>query len=135
MTHVRVRNETSGVELGWRIGLADSWWPRLRGLLGKSSLEDGAGLLLEPCRSVHMVGMKFPLDVAFLDDRGEVIAVYHELQPGSRTRWHKEARYALELAAGTLVATHTVVGNTLEWGPPQARPDRPPSRIAEEVAS
>lgn len=135
MTHVRVRNGTSGVELGWRIGLADSWWPRLRGLLGRPSLEEGAGLLLEPCRSVHMVGMKFPLDIAFLDDRGEVIAVYHRLQPGSRTRWHKEARFALELAAGTLVATQTAVGDTLEWGSPEARPAHPFSRIEEEVAS
>ena len=135
MTHVRVRNEANGMELGRQVGIADRWWSRLRGLLGRPPLDEGEGLLLVPCRSIHMLGMTFALDVAFLDDRGVVIALYHALPPGSRTRWHKHARYALELAAGTLVATHTAVGHTLEWSQASSRPARPPSRIEEEVAS
>ncbi len=135
MTYVRIRNETNGVELGRRVGVADRWWSRLRGLLGRPPLDEGEGLLLVPCRSIHMLGMTFALDVAFLNTRGEVIALYHELPSGSRTRWHKHARYALELAAGTLEATHTVVGHTLEWGQTSAQPARTPSRIEEEVAS
>jgi len=135
MTYVRVRNEANGMDLGRRVGLADRWWSRLRGLLGRTALDEGEGLLLVPCRSIHMLGMTFALDVAFLDSRREVIALYHKLPPGSRTRWHKHARYALELAAGTLVATHTAVGHTLEWGQASSRPAPTPSRIEEEVAS
>lgn len=135
MTFVRIQNETNGMELGRRVGLADRWWSRLRGLLGRTALDEGEGLLLVPCRSVHMLGMRFALDVAFVDARGEVLAVYHALPPGSRTRWHKRARYALELAAGTLMATQTAVGHTLAWGSPEEQPARTPSRIEEEVAS
>ncbi|NNG15021.1 MAG: DUF192 domain-containing protein [Gemmatimonadales bacterium] len=123
------------MELGQRVGIADRWWSRLRGLLGRPPLEEGEGLLLVPCRSVHMLGMSFALDVAFLDSRGRVIALYHELQPGSRTRWHRPARYALELAAGTLAATHTGVGDTLEWGPLEVPAGATPSTIAEEVTA
>jgi uncharacterized membrane protein (UPF0127 family) len=60
-----------------------------------------------------MLGMSFPLDVAFLDHRGGVLASYHGLRPGRRTRWHASAVDALELPAGTLAATRTVDGDTI----------------------
>jgi uncharacterized protein len=69
--------------------------------------------MLRPCRGVHMVGMSFPLDVAFLDRQGGVVASYHALGPGQRSGWHAEACDALELPAGTLVATGTVQGDTI----------------------
>lgn len=53
--------------------LADDRRTRRRGLLGRSGL-DGA-LALRPCRWVHSVGMRFPLDVAFVDDDGIVVKV------------------------------------------------------------
>jgi hypothetical protein len=60
-----------------------------------------------------MLGMSFSLDVAFLDHRGGVLASYHALPPGRRTRWHPGAADALELPAGTLAATGTVEGDTI----------------------
>ena len=44
---------------------------RMRGLLGRDGIE--GALLLRPARSVHTVGMRFPIDVAYLD--GELIVV------------------------------------------------------------
>ena len=57
--------------------------------------------------------MSFPLDVAFLDDHGVIVASYRALGPGARTRWHTNAADALELPAGTLEATGTVEGDTI----------------------
>jgi uncharacterized membrane protein (UPF0127 family) len=62
-----------------------------------------------------MVGMKFPLDVAFLDAGNRVIARYERLSPGGRTRWHRAARVALELPAGTLQDTGTMEGDLVEY--------------------
>lgn len=93
--------------------MADRWWRRLRGLLGRSGLGPGEGLVLRPCRAIHMLGMSFPLDVAFLDPRGNVLAMYHDLRPGARTGWHRAASDALELPAGTLAASGTVEGDTI----------------------
>jgi uncharacterized protein len=111
--YLRAENPARGSVLGTRIALADRWWYRLRGLLGRSELSPGEGVILRPCRAVHMLGMSFPLDVAFLDHRGGVLASYHALRPGRRTRWHAGAVDALELPAGTLAATRTVEGDTI----------------------
>jgi uncharacterized membrane protein (UPF0127 family) len=113
--HVTVTNASRGSSLGARIGLADQWWPRLRGLLGKPAPQEGAGLLLVPCQAIHMLGMHYALDVAFLDRGGVVIAAYHALEPGACTRWHGRAHAALELPAGTLRRTDTREGDTIAW--------------------
>ena len=113
MRLVRAENVARGTLLGTRIGLADRWWLRLKGLLGRERLAPGEGLLLRPCRAVHMLGMRLTLDVAFLDPAGRVVALYPGLRPGGRTRWHGTARDALELPAGTLAATGTREGDTI----------------------
>ena len=62
-----------------------------------------------------MAWMSFPLDVAFLDGRGTVVASYAALAPGGHTRWHTDAVDALELPAGTLAATGTLHGDTIVY--------------------
>jgi uncharacterized membrane protein (UPF0127 family) len=114
--YLRVRNRSRETVLGERIVRADRWWQRLRGLLGAPPPQPGEGLLLTPCRAVHMVGMRAPLDVAFVDGDGHVVAVYPALRPGARTGWHADARHALELPAGTLERGGTRAGDLLEWG-------------------
>jgi uncharacterized protein len=115
LRYVRAVNLARGRVLGDRVGVADRFWLRLRGLGGRSGLERGEGLLLRPCRAVHMLGMKFPLDVAFLDAGNRVVARYPRLSPGASTRWHGGARAALELPAGTLDETGTVEGDVVEY--------------------
>jgi uncharacterized membrane protein (UPF0127 family) len=117
MRRVRVVNRSRGAILGDRVAVADRWWPRFRGLLGRDCLPAGEGLLLTPCRSIHMLGMRFPLDAAFLDASGRVVALYPGLAPGRATRWHRGAQAALELPAGTLAATGTGEGDLLETTP------------------
>ena len=113
MRYVQIANRANGAILGDRIGVAEWWWQRLRGLLGRPPLRAGEGLLLTPCQAIHMAGMKYPLDVVFLDQQSMVVAVYPRISPGGRTRWHASVRSALELPVGTLDATSTQVGDTL----------------------
>jgi uncharacterized protein len=110
---IRAVNPARNSVLGSRLLLADRWWRRLRGLLGRPPLAPGEGLMLRPCRAVHLVGMRFPLDVVFLDADGRVVADYHRLGPGRRTRYHRAAVAALELPAGTLATTATVPGDVI----------------------
>ena len=114
-----MRHAARGTVVGRRVRVADGWWSRLRGLLGRPPLAEGEGLLLTPCTSVHMFGMKYPIDVAFLDPDGRVVAAYHRLPPGGRSRWHRDARSALELPAGTLAGLGIAEGEMLTWGPPE----------------
>jgi uncharacterized membrane protein (UPF0127 family) len=62
-----------------------------------------------------MAWMSFPLDVAFLDRNGVVVATYHALAPGARTSWHSNAADALELPPGTLARSGTVNGDTIVY--------------------
>jgi len=111
---VRVHNATRGRVVADRALFADTIWGRLRGLIGRGRLEPGEGLVLQPCRAVHMYGMTYAIDVAFLDSDGAVVALYRELAPGARTRWHGSARKAVELPAGRLAETATEVGDVIE---------------------
>ena len=55
--------------------VADTRRARRRGLLGRDGL-DGA-LVIERCRWIHTIGMRFPIDVAYLDDDGIVVKTMH----------------------------------------------------------
>ena len=107
-------NATRGTPVAERVQIADTWWTRLRGMMGRPEPSEDEGLLLDPCRAVHMYWMNYPLDVAFLDPDGQVVAVYHELAPSQRSKRHGAAHRALELRAGTLAATQTEVGDRIE---------------------
>lgn len=133
MRLLRVVNTGRNHELGTRIRLADAWLSRLRGMLGLPAPAAGEGLLLTPCRAAHMFGMRFPLDIAFLDAKRAVVAVYHSLPPGSRTGWHRNALHALELPAGTLIGSGTAVGDVLAWADAPAR-DRKVQRSMEAAS-
>ena len=113
MQRVRVANRSRDTVLGDRVGVADRWCLRLRGLLGRRELARGEGLLLRPCRAVHLFGMTGPLDVAFLDHEGRVVAQYAPLRPWRATRLYRRAVAALELPPGMLEETGTRIGDTL----------------------
>ncbi len=83
-------------------------------MLGRPNPDPGEGLVLDPCQAVHMYWMRYALDIAFLDDQGEVVAVYHELQPSRLTSRHRNAVRALELRAGALKQSGTQVGDRIE---------------------
>jgi uncharacterized membrane protein (UPF0127 family) len=61
-----------------------------------------------------MLFMRFALDVAFLGDDGTVVALYRDLRPWRLSGFHREARFAVELPAGTLGEGRVEVGDVLE---------------------
>jgi uncharacterized membrane protein (UPF0127 family) len=112
---VRVVNRTRGIVLGDRVRTAQTFLSRLVGLLGMDAIAEGEGLWIVPCRSVHTLGMRYPIDVAFLDARGVVVGTLEGLPPNRVGRVVRDARGALELRAGTLAATGTAPGDRLEF--------------------
>lgn len=108
---------TRGVTLV-RAGRVARWfWPRLKGLLGTRELPPGDGLLITPCSSVHMFGMRYAIDVVYLDGQDRIVGIDHSLAPGRVGRFHRGARYVIELPAGTCQRVGVAVGDHVAVGP------------------
>lgn len=75
---------------------------RMKGLLGRSNLPADTGMLLQPCKSIHMWFMKFPIDAAFLDADGNVLKIARALQPWNLSFAPRHTHSVLETAAGIL---------------------------------
>ena len=89
------------VRSGGAIYEATTFAARLLGLAFLRELPSGHGLLIPRCRSVHTFGMRFPLDVAFLDDRGRAIRVELDV-PARRILATRGAFAVLETRAGDI---------------------------------
>ncbi len=81
---------------------AESTRERMRGLLGRKSLPPDTGMLIRPCRSIHMWFMQFPIDAAFLDREMRVLKVARHLQPWMLGWAPRKTYCVLETAAGVL---------------------------------
>jgi uncharacterized membrane protein (UPF0127 family) len=120
MNKIRVQNVTRGESLVTEGRVADTAWTRLKGLIGSRPLEDGEGLLIVPCQSIHTHFMGFPIDVLYVDAANRVVGLHHGLPPWRFGRIHLRARFVVELPAGTVEATGTELGDRLsiegyEW--------------------
>ena len=73
---------------------------RLRGLAGLAELPGDRALHLPRCRSVHTFGMRFALDLIWLDAHGDAVRVDRGVPP-RRLRLCARARSVLECRAGT----------------------------------
>lgn len=96
---------------------ATRWWPRAHGLLGRPPLAPDEGLALIPCNSVHGIGMRYPVELLFLDRQ------YRILRTASLPLWSVRlclgAYATVECPVGTIQRHQLRVQQQLEW-----RPDR-----------
>ncbi len=91
--------------------VADGFGSRLRGLLGRDGLE--GALVLTRSKSVHTVGMRFPLDVAFCDrDLAVIDTVF--MRPNRVGRPRLRAHYVIEAEAGAFERWRLRPGDQLE---------------------
>ena len=82
-----------------RIALASSFRSRLVGLLGRSSMSLQQGLWIEPCNRVHTFGMRFAIDLVFVDHQRTILRLVRNLPPW-RIAACPRSRAVIELAAG-----------------------------------
>jgi uncharacterized membrane protein (UPF0127 family) len=80
-TPLRYRGLERTVVIGLEVAVATTPLSRLLGLALLSRRRAGAGLLIPSCRSVHTFGMRFPIDLIFLDPGGRVIGLRRGVPP------------------------------------------------------
>ena len=84
---------------GLRVYEARSWAARRDGLGGLPELPEDCGLWIAPCRSIHTIGMRFAIDLVWLDGDDAVRGVVHDVAP-RRQRSDLRARSVIEVACG-----------------------------------
>ena len=89
--------------------VADSFARRFRGLMLRTELPAGGGLLIRPTGSVHTCFMRFPIDIVFLDRDLRVVKIAEAVRPW-RMAAARRARAVLELPAGEASARGVTVG-------------------------
>jgi uncharacterized membrane protein (UPF0127 family) len=115
---VRALHAESGAVLAERIEVASTPWARARGLLGRTGLEPSSGILIDPCRSIHMFFMRFPIDAVFLDRAGRVVKVLPHLRPWRVSPIVFSACQVLELPAGAAQRAGLQKGAVIRFSPP-----------------
>ena len=81
------------------VTVARGFLQRTRGLAGRHSIPAGHALQIHRCRSIHTFGMRFALDLVWLDQQGRAIRVDYDVPP-RRLRSCTQARAVVEVAAG-----------------------------------
>ncbi len=95
-----------------KVLLTEGMLARMCGLLGHASLAPDTGMLLRPCRSIHMWFMRFPIDAAFLDADLRVLKISRGLRPGQLAFAPRKTTSVLETAKGVMAAVN--IGDVLK---------------------
>ncbi len=99
-----------------RVDCAEHFIDRCRGLLGRPPPPADGGLLIRPCGSIHTFGMRYPLDIIWLDRADRILRLVPMLPPG-RMALCRGARSVLELATGQISRLGLVPGMEVIWSP------------------
>jgi len=114
LSKLKVRNRTRDILIADRADIADTSAKRRTGLLKHEALLPGEGLWIAPCEAVHTAGMKFPIDVLFLNKKRKILKIRKDM-----ARWRMaaclRAHSVLELPAGTCERTGTAAGDELDF--------------------
>ena len=111
---MRIRNRDRGTILAETADVADTSAKRRTGLLKHSKLDPGQGLWIAPCESVHSFGMKFAIDVVYLDRKKKVRKIRKNMVP-RRISACLTAHSVLEFPVGVIDASRTEAGDQLEF--------------------
>jgi len=95
------------------VHVASHFFQRLRGLIGTGGLGEGEGLCIPQCQGVHTFGMKYPLDIIYLNRLGEVVSLVSGLLPNRLGPVNFNSSCVLELASGFILAKNVSKGAQL----------------------
>ena len=109
-----VINLTKQTWLATKVRKADNFFTRLVGLLKRTNLGPEEALWLMPSRGIHTIGMKFPIDIVFLNKSHNVVGLMSGLAPYRVSAVHFNGYSVLELPNGTIKKSRTEIGDQFE---------------------
>jgi uncharacterized protein len=109
-------NRTRTTYLATDLLIARTHWTRFRGLMAtdSSKFPRGQGLWISPSHGIHTFAMRFPIDAVYLDRAQVVIHVEEGLKPWRVAAIRVNAVSVLEIPAGTIQESQTVIGDQID---------------------
>lgn len=111
MKKAQIINIDNGTILAGSASIADHFFTRLKGLIGKKTMPKGEALIISPCSMVHCIGMKMNIDVLFVTNTGKIIKIISPMRPGQISPYIRNACYVVELPASQAAQTGTKEGD------------------------
>jgi len=108
-----VYNQTRECFLSLSVTPADTTFARLKGLIGRLKLRVDEGLWIVPSVGVHTLGVLFPLDLIYLDEKHQVIHVIEHFPRFRIAPIRTHASSVLELPTHTIYSSQTQPGDQL----------------------
>lgn len=111
---MKVVNLTQNTLLSRKAGIADDFFSRLKGLLGRKNLLADEALIITHSRSIHMFFMKFSIDAVFIDKNKIVVGLVERIKPFQMSPMFFKAQDVIELPEGKIRETKTRLGDKIE---------------------
>ena len=109
-----LRNATTGAIIATRIDQLSGLFQRAVGLLARPNVQPDEGVWITACSSIHTMGMRYAIDVIFVDRDGCVVHIERNLRPNRLAFGRRRARAVVEMAAGALNQVDVMIGDRLE---------------------
>jgi uncharacterized protein len=113
---MKIINSTTTEVLFSQPVLADSLFKRMIGLMGKKSLPQEEAWWFTNCNAIQTTFMNFPIDCIFLDSKGTVLKIYHELKPWRLAGPIWKASVVIEAIAGSAKKKNIAIGDLIQCG-------------------
>jgi uncharacterized membrane protein (UPF0127 family) len=83
------------------------------GLLNREGIQQGEALVITSCQSIHMLFMRFAIDVIFVDSNDYVVGLVNGIKPFRFSRIFLCSSYVIEVPAGIIVQSRTSIGDKI----------------------
>ncbi len=117
MKIIEIRNVSRGNVIAGKGRVAEGFFARLKGQIGRERLDEDEGLCIKPCKGIHTFFMKFDIDVVFVDRNGLVCGIVENIRPSRVSQYISSASYVIELSRGMCKKKGIEIGNKIELHP------------------
>ena len=112
--YLSITNITKTSCISSRACLANTFFSRLKGLLGRNGFKGIDGFFIPKCRAVHTFFMQFPIDIICINKDFRVIRIVRNLQPYKNFTCLLATHGVIELPEGMITSTKTELGDYIE---------------------
>jgi uncharacterized membrane protein (UPF0127 family) len=111
----RILNRTRNTVIADQVEIADSFWARARGLIGRREIPNGFGFAIRPCNGIHTLFMSVAVDVGYVSRDGHIVRILHGIKPWRPGPIVPKSAWVIELPTGVVRATGTQVGDLIDF--------------------